>query len=160
MSTLYTWPIVRRALRKQSVQPGDILRMRERTDVAGIQIGIGIQRIRVRGPNELRTALVRQYYIPCTDLRYHVLTTARPGLCVCRPRRWCAYTSPYIAPRQSARETKARSTAGRYSHCRLPRIRYIASDTSKWSLPAHLIAKSQEYSDTIYRCRTFASERA
>jgi len=59
--------------------------MRERTDVVGIQIGIGIQRIRVCSGHaewELRSALVRSQYIPCTDLRYRALTTARPSVCI------------------------------------------------------------------------------
>lgn len=129
---------------------------RARADVAGIQIGIGIQRIQVR-TGRMDSAL-RLYYIPCTDLRYHVLTTVLIRSVCMRPRRWCVTRIPGTS--RPSRERGKSEIYGRplfplslttyQLHC----IRYfkeLATRSSNCEVSGD--------SDTIYRCGSFAADR-
>lgn len=158
---LYTRGRSRGALRKQSVQPGDIPRMRERTDVAGIQIGIGIQRIRARGPNGLRALCARSpvlytmygFALSCTyDSSSGAVCVAHVG-----DARIPARIS-HLANRRERQKRDLRPAV--IPIVAYPRIRYIASDTSKWSATRSSNCEVSGDSDTIYRCGTLAAKRA
>jgi len=74
--------------------------MRERADVVGIQIGIGIQRIRVYRARRMGDPL-RARSQPVYTMYGFALSRTYDSSSerVYRARRWCAYTR-YIAPRR------------------------------------------------------------
>lgn len=92
----------------------DIPRMRERTNVAGIQIGIGIQRI-PGAPNGRsnpleKATLARSRYMH--HVRIRVIARLRrdsSDSCAHRVRRRCAYNSGCIAPRRSRQKQDLRA---------------------------------------------------
>jgi len=91
------------ALRKQSVQPRYSLD--ERTHGRGWNTNRNWNSTNTGEPgtpNGLRSALVRSQYIPCTDLCYRALTTARPSMYIAH----IGVRTRYIAPRQSRERQK------------------------------------------------------
>jgi len=134
MSTLYTRPIARGG--GQGARFGnnlcnrDIPWMREHTDVAGIQIGIGIQRIRVYRARRMGAPL-RTRSQPVYTMYGFALSRTYDSSSerVYRARRWCAYTR-YIAPR------RPRDKSEIYGQTVISIVAYkgyIAFDTSKRS---------------------------
>lgn len=135
------------ALRKQSARNLDIPWMRERTDVAGIQIGIGIQRIpgaytRAR-PNGLcfaQETLTRSQYIPCTDLRYRFAYDTNQVCIYIAVQRRCVYTR-YIS--RLADRDKSKIYARRFLfHCRLQISDTLHPILQSRFLSCHLIRRA------------------
>lgn len=126
----------------------DIPWMRERTDVAGIQIGIGIQRIlvyrarlRMGAPLRARSQPVYTMYGFALSYTYDSSSTTLRAR-MYRARRWCTYQ---VHRTSADRETKAKSTADRYSHCRLRVSGTVHPILQSVPYPVHLIASLRRF---------------